>query len=296
MLRFLLAEAITSVPSSFDNIQMTIPDIGVHSHAKSVFPDGGRLIKTHELQRTKYRRAIYVIRDVRDVLLSNFGRETAMDAIPRVSLDDFVPLFMQGKMSRWGAWQEHVADWLDSPAARRGDLHIVRFEEMRADLYGTIIRALEFLGLEANSDAIQSAIVNNSLERMRAKEDNARTLPHTTEKHGRWIGQGSVYGWRQRLTSKQVEIVHTYAGEMLDRLGYMSATSLRYSSDLNSGTMPASELVWGPLVPIPSASPGKIITPDTANVQTRQRFRSPFQKLRRRVGGRTADTFSWYRH
>jgi hypothetical protein len=296
MLRFLLAEAITSVPSSFDNIQMTIPDIGVHSHAKSVFPDGGRLIKTHELQRTKYRRAIYVIRDVRDVLLSNFGRETAMDAIPRVSLDDFVPLFMQGKMSRWGAWQVHVADWLDSPIARRGDLHVIRFEEMRADLYGTIIRALEFLGLEANSDAIQSAIVNNSLERMRAKEDNARTLPHTTEKHGRWIGQGAVYGWRQRLTPKQVGIVHAYAGEMLDRLGYLSATSLGYPSDLSSGTMSASELVWRSPVPISSARPGKNMTPDISNVRTRQRSRSPFQRLRRRVGGRTADTFSWYRH
>jgi hypothetical protein len=296
VLRFLLAEAITSAPSSFDNIQRTIPDIGVHSRAKSLLPDGGRLIKTHELQRTEYRRAIYVIRDVRDVLLSNFGRETAMDAIPLASLDDFVPLFMQGKMSRWGAWQEHVADWLDSPIARRGDLHVVRFEEMRADLYGTITRALEFLGLEANFDAIQSAIVNNSLERMRAKEDNARTLPQTTEEHGRWIGQGSVYGWRQRLTPKQVGIVHAYAGEMLDRLGYMSATSLGYRSDLNSGTTPASGLVLGSPAPLPSASPRKIITPATANARTRQQHRSPFQKLRRRIGGRTADTFSWYRH
>jgi hypothetical protein len=296
MLRFLLAEVITGIPSSFDNIQRTIPDIGVHVRAIPLLPGSGRLIKTHERRRPAYRRAIYVVRDVRDVLLSNFGRETAMDAIPLRNLDDFVPLFMRGKMSRWGAWQEHVADWLDSPLARCGDLHVVRFEDMRKDLHGTISSALAFLGLEGNSDAIQSAIVNNSLERMRAKEDNADTLPKTTEERGRWIGQGSVYGWRQRLTPDHLEIVDAYAGEMLSRLGYLSAASLDYGSDLNSRTKPRIEPI--PTSPAQKSSecPHGITTRHIASTYEKQLFRSPFQRIWKQIGGCTADTFSWYLH
>jgi hypothetical protein len=295
MLRFLLAEAITGVPSTFDNIQRTIPDIGVQVRAIPVLPGGGRLIKTHEMRRRAYGRAIYVIRDVRDVLLSNFGRETAMDAITLRNLDDFVPLFMQGKMSRWGAWQKHVADWMDSPLAARGDLHVVRFEEMRKNLYGTIISALEFLGLEADPDAIQSAIANNSLERMRAKEDNAGTLPKTKEERGRWIGQGSVFGWRQRLTPNQLEIVDAYAGEMLDRLGYMRAASLDESSGLNSATKPTIEPITDS-AQAPSDSLSKIVTRLIAGPHEKLTSRTPFQKICKQIGGRTAATFSWYRH
>jgi hypothetical protein len=296
MLRFLLAEAITGVPSTFDNIQRTIPDIGVHVRAMPLLPGGGRLIKTHERRRSSYRRAIYVIRDVRDVLLSNFGRETAMDAISFRDLDEFVPLFMQGKMSRWGAWQEHVAEWLDSPLARRGDLHLVRFEEMRKDLHGTILSALEFLGLEASSDAIQSAVANNSLERMRAKEDSAGTLPKTTEERGRWIGKGSVNGWRQRLTPEQLGIVDAYAGEMLDRLGYRSAASLNQGSGQNSPTKPAIEPIAASTGQKPSASSNGNTARHTAGTHEKQQSRTPFQKLCKQIGGRTADTFSWYRH
>jgi hypothetical protein len=296
MLRFLLAEAITGAASTFDNIQRTIPDIGVHVRAMPFLPGGGRLIKTHELRRSSYHRGIYVIRDVRDVLLSNFGRETAMDSITLRSLDDFVPLFMQGKMSRWGAWQTHVADWLDSPLARRGDLHVVRFEEMREDLYGTILGTLEFLGLEADANAIQSAIANNSLERMRAKEDSAGTLPKTKEERGRWIGQGSVNGWRQRLTTEQLGIVDAYAGEMLDRLGYMSAASLNRSADLNSPIRPAIEPMDVSTAEKASAGPNGNAACRSAGAPEKQQLRTPFQKMCKRIGGRTADTFSWYRH
>jgi hypothetical protein len=293
MLRFLLAEAITGVPSTFDNIQRTIPDIGVHVRATPFLPGGGRLIKTHERRRSSYHRAIYVIRDVRDVLLSNFGRETAMDAISVRNLDDFVRLFMQGKMSRWGTWQEHVAEWLYSPLARRGDLHLVRFEEMRKNPHGTIVSALEFLGLTVSSEAIQSAVTNNSLERMRAKEDNAGTLPKTTQERGRWIGQGSVHGWRQRLTPEHLKVVDAYAGEMLDRLGYMRAESLNQGSALGSPPKPITEPM-APSLPLPASSNGIIIPP--AGTREKQYFRTPFQKLCRQIGGRAADTFSWYRH
>src|ERR1700744_2321096 len=70
MLRFVLAEILSGIPSSFDSIQRIVPEIGVHVHAHPLLPGAGRLIKTHEPYRRKYKRGIYIVRDIRDVMLS----------------------------------------------------------------------------------------------------------------------------------------------------------------------------------------------------------------------------------
>lgn len=225
LLRFILAEILSATPSSFDTMQRTVPEIGVHVHARPLLAGGGRLIKTHERYRRNYRRAIYIVRDIRDVVLSSFARESAMDLLDSSALDDYIRPFMEGEMSRWGAWHEHVEGWLNSSIARDGDLLLLRFEDMRRDLSGTVASALEFLGTPAPVVAIQSAIANNNVERMRASEDRSRTLPKSGVDAGRLISRGAVQGWRQKLNEKQVSAIESYAGKTLSRLGYATSFS-----------------------------------------------------------------------
>jgi hypothetical protein len=220
MLRFILAEALSGTPSSFDNIQQSIPEIGVHANAQALLPRNGRLIKTHEPYRSSYRRAIYIVRDVRDVMLSCFARETAMDVLHIRSLDDYVLPFMQGRMTRFGSWQDHVESWLNSPLAQRGDLLLLNFETMKKDLEGTVLRCLQFLGANIDPVSILDAVRNNSLKKMRGKEDMARILPKSPRELGRWIGHGSVQGWRAELTIDQLNLVDRFAGVQLARFGY----------------------------------------------------------------------------
>ena len=219
MLRFILAEILSGVSSSFDSIQRIIPEIGVHVHAHPLLPGGGRLIKTHEPYRRKYQRAIYIVRDVRDVMLSSFARETAVDVLHIRTFNDYIEPFMQGRMTRFGSWQSHIESWINSPAARRGDLLVLRFEEVKNDLEATVARCLDFLGKPATSGVIHDALRNNTLAKMRAKEDNAKRLPKI-EGDGRWIGRGSVEGWRRRLTRAQLEIVDAYASDLLAHFSY----------------------------------------------------------------------------
>ncbi len=220
MLRFMLGEALSGVPSNFDQIQRMVPEIGVQLHAYPLVPGGRRLIKTHEPYRRKYRRAIYIVRDVRDVMLSSFARETALDVLHIRTLDGYVRPFMQGKMTRFGSWQSHVHGWMNSPLAKRGDLLLVRFEDMRNQLEGTVARCLEFLGKEVDPSVIRNVVHNNSLEKMRAKEDRAATLPKSPGEEGRWIGKGAIQGWRQKLTEQQLEVVDEFAGDLLARFDY----------------------------------------------------------------------------
>jgi hypothetical protein len=220
MLRFMLGEALSGVPSSFDHIQRIAPEIGVQVKAYPLMPGGGRLIKTHEPYRGEYKRAIYLVRDVRDVMLSSFARENALDVLHVRTLADYVSPFMEGKMTRFGPWQKHVDSWMNSPLSQRGDLLVLRFEEIRKDPERSIARCLEFLGREVDPSVVRTAVQNNLLDEMRAKEDRAKTLPKSPGEQGRWIGKGAIDGWRKKLTQQQLRVVNEYAGDMLARLEY----------------------------------------------------------------------------
>lgn len=224
MLRFPLAEILSGVPTSFDHVQRIVPEIGVHVHAFPLLPNGGRLIKTHEAYRKKYRRAIYVVRDVRDVALSAFARESAMGLLGGETFDEYLEPFLQGKMSRWGAWQEHIEGWLNSAIAQSGNLLLLRFEEIRQDIAGAVRESLKFLGISADEERVQRACFDNSIEKMRAKEEQSATLPKTGEGGG-LIRAGLVQDWIGKLNSSQIALVERYAGEMLGRLGYNDAVS-----------------------------------------------------------------------
>ncbi len=219
MLRFPLAELISGIPASFDHVQRIIPEIGVHADAFPLLRGSGRLIKTHERYRREYGRAIFVVRDVRDVAISAFVRESAVGLLGGMSFDEYLEPFLLGKMSRWGAWSEHVEGWLDSPIARDGNLLVMRYEDIHGGIESAVASALSFIGLEAHPDAIRRACENNSIGQMREKERQSSTLPRTVEGGG-LVRAGVVDGWRKRFTAGQFALVEQHAGRMLARVGY----------------------------------------------------------------------------
>ncbi len=284
LLRFVLGEILSGVPSTFDTIQRIVPEMGLHGHAIPIVPRGGRLIKTHEPFRREYKRAIYMVRDVRDAMLSFFARETAVDCI-HTDLDNYVRPFMQGKMSHYGPWQAHVDSWINSPLAQRGDLLILRFEDMRKDLEGSVARCLEFVGKQVDPAIIQAAIRNNTLERMRAKEDQAKKLPKVAGEEGRQVGKGTIEGWRQRLTEQQLEIVEEFAGDTLARLNYPSGLSNRSAERKPTGTLHRSHL------PNIRVQPAR-----TISARSMVQDSATSRAFRIRVGGEIANFFCWYQY
>jgi hypothetical protein len=279
--RFLLAEALTGSTATFDDIQQVVPEIGIHVRAKELFPGGGHLIKTHERYRGRYKKAIYIVRDVRDVMLSAFAREKGMDLLKVRSLDDYVEPFMQGNMVRYGPWQDHVREWLDSPLAKRGGLLVLRYEDLRTDLVGSFARTLQFLNLEFDAAAIQKILENNSMEKMRKREDAAIRLPKTGKEEGRQVGKGAVQGWRQTLSQEKLEIVDRYAGDVLRRLGYPTASEVLEGKKLQP-----------PPMPLPPAG----VLGLQASAVTRNGFLASIRRRRKAIGGTIADRFSWYRY
>jgi hypothetical protein len=96
----------------------------------------------------------------------------------------------------------------------------MRFEDICSNVDRAVARTLNFLSMRADPESIRTACANNSIEKMRKKEDQSATLPKSDLYEGRWVSSGVVNGWRRKLNTRQLEIIDRYAGKTLARLGY----------------------------------------------------------------------------
>jgi hypothetical protein len=235
-LRFVLMEILTKDNAGFLNVNQILPELGTHVPMKPALPNGGRLIKTHYQYRPVYKRAIYLMRDLRDVMLSNWARDKEMGFSQYFDqgkgMDGYVENFLKGKVTRFGSWQSHINSWLDCPLAKNGNLLVVRYEDLRKDTETGLLEMLDFLGLESERDRVRSAVENNSLRNMREKEEKAKNSGaamgkgtllrkhNLNREDARFVRSGSVGGWREKLSQEQIDMVTHYAAEALERVGY----------------------------------------------------------------------------
>ena len=188
-LRFVLFEIMTNDSAGFLNVNQLLPELGTHQNAKQVLPNGGRFIKTHHQYRPEYKRAVYLMRDLRDVMLSNWARDKEMGFSKYFDngkdMDGYIESFLKGKVTRFGSWQSHVDSWVNCPLAKNGNLLVFRYEDLRKDTESGLVEMLNFLGIQRDRDLIRRAIENNSLRAMREKEEKAK-------KSGATMGKGTL--------------------------------------------------------------------------------------------------------
>ena len=231
-LRFILFEVLSGEDAGFRKIEQRLPEIHVHRGIPPILPEGGRLIKTHEQYRKEYKKAVLLVRDVRDVFLSVYAAYGALGMAPIVSkgdIDSFLLSFLEGRALQMGSWQEHSRSWLESPLAKDGNLMVIRYEDLRKNPEQMVGQLLQFVGITADPAAIRRAIANNTLQQMRAKEDSAKKAGEHSillgrrtgaEEGSRFVRKGAVAGWRGTLTDAQVKIILQHAGDTLAAVGY----------------------------------------------------------------------------
>jgi hypothetical protein len=232
-LRFLLQETLTGEPSTFPSVNRVLPQIGFHENAYRL-PNGGRLIKTHEAFRPEYQRAIYLTRDPRDVLLSEYAFQKAL-GLTTAGIDDYIDEFVLRRVNANGSWLDHVRSWLDA-SDKNPRIRIFRFEDLRRDTPGTLREILNFLGESRDENRILDAIRNNGVAEMRAKE---LATPQKTSKHGKFVREGGSGGWKKNLTPEQAQRIDRAMHSQMRRLVYhgtkdgLSSSSHAVSQDVN---------------------------------------------------------------
>ena len=223
-LRFLLTESLTGRMAEWNDVNRLIPYVGDHRGGASLLPGGCRMVKTHDRRSGRCQRGILLVRDPRDVFVSEY--KWLVRGGYNHDMDIFLEAFLKGSLSLFGTWAEHTRYWLGSELERQGRMHLARFEDLRGDPAKIVRGILAFMDVVADDDFVDAAVASNTIERSREKEDraSARDVRRFATRM-RFVGEGSVEGWRSQLTREQLQQIEHHAGDLLEVLGYASRAS-----------------------------------------------------------------------
>jgi hypothetical protein len=222
--RFLIANLIyPQTPADFSNINQLTPDPEALSKRDMARMPRPRFIKSHQYFDPRYKRVIYVVRDPRDVALSQFHfhrkRGLIEDGYPP---EKFVARFVKGETSPYGSWGENVAGWLATRQNRPGFL-LLRYEDMLADAARELNKVAAFLEIPADGERILNVVQRSSADEMRKLEKSQGHLwssTQSTRKDVPFVRAAKAGGWRTGLPEAAVAQLEAAWGPLMTYLGY----------------------------------------------------------------------------
>jgi hypothetical protein len=166
--------------------------------------------------------AIVIVRDPRDIAPSlahhsHIGLNEAIDFMgdPGAAFCGKRDRQHRQLRQRLHDWSGHVESWLDQADV---PVHLVRYEDLKADPVATLSAALSFMQMEASSAAIERAVRLSAFDNLAAQErDNGfREAPLQR----RFFRRGESGAWRDELDRSQVARIEQDHGAVMRRLGY----------------------------------------------------------------------------
>jgi len=226
--RFLVANlAYPEKHPDFSNINELIPDPEALSKRHLAQMPRPRILKSHQYFDPRYRQIIYIVRDPRDVALSQYHfhrkRRLINDNYP---IERFVTRFVAGETSEYGSWAENVASWLATRYGREGFL-LLRYEAMVADTHAELAKIATFLNIPADSARIAHAVEQSSAGKMRELESAQTGLWSSTKDTRRdvpFVRSAKPGGWRASLPDASVKELEQAWHPLMKWLGYEPAS------------------------------------------------------------------------
>jgi len=223
--RFLVANLLhPERAAEFASINDVIPGIDVVSKTALGRMPRPRILKSHQYFDPRYPRVIYIVRDPRDVAVSQFHFHRKRRVVgDDCSMDTFVAGFVEpGAASSYSSWGEHVGSWL---AARCGQPRflLLRYEDMIANTSRELAKIAGFLELSATPELLAQAVERSSADRMRKLEKaQAQTFASTrnTRQDIAFVRTAGSGGWRSELPVASVIEIEKAWGGLMSWLGY----------------------------------------------------------------------------
>ena len=237
--RFLLANLrFPDEPATWTNIDRMVPDPSTTAKRDFDRMPQPRIIKSHECFDPRYPRVIYVVRDPRDVVVSQYHYHRKIRKIGDDSpIETFVARFLAGETCPHGSWGQNVVTWLATMEGSPRFL-MLRYEDMVADTARELARVVDFLSLSAGPDQIALAVERSSAARMRKLEE-AQTeksgLTKGSRKDLSFVRSASSGGWRSELPAATVAKIEAAWGPLMRHLRYeLSSQSASEARDYES--------------------------------------------------------------
>ncbi len=229
--RFLVASLIhNEEPMTFLKADQVIPTVDVQSRKYFKALPRPRVIKSHFPFDQNYKRVIYIVRDPKDVAVSQYHyqikRKVLQDGHP---LEEFIPRFVAGETCPYGSWGENVGSWLAARQENPGFL-LLRYEDMIRRTDVELIKIAIFLGIDPTPQRIQWAIEQSTADRMRKleqKEAGQWDSTKDTRKDKFFVRSAKSGEGKATLPEKCIEQIETAWGPLMRWLGYETTSDGR---------------------------------------------------------------------
>jgi len=228
--RFLIANLVYPHENvSFLNIEKLIPDTSSQSSRALKRTPRPRIIKTHCYFDHRYGKTIYIVRDPRDVVLSNYDFQRKYRQIDdQYPLDRYVDDFVCGRLvsADWGTWRENVASWVYTRGHKK-DFLLVRYEDLLDDTLSELGRIAHFMGADSSDSNLKRAVELSSADRMRKLEKQEQDNWVATKNRRKdipFVGKAKSGAWKTALPVPCVQQIESAWGDVMNHLGYHCIT------------------------------------------------------------------------
>lgn len=197
--------------------------------------EGAWYVKVHEAFRRNpdgewlyageaVEAAIYLVRDPRDIASSlaahfDISIEKSVSILNSPGsalavLRDSESLQLPMRLLNWSG---HVKSWLDQKEVR---VHLVRYEDLRADTARVFGDALQFLGERADRERLERAVSHSRFGELQRQERESGFRARVSSINP-FFRRGRAGAWRSDLTPQLVEQIEQANRAAMERLGYL---------------------------------------------------------------------------
>ncbi|XP_070543011.1 sulfotransferase 1A3-like [Ptychodera flava] len=192
-----------------------------HKFVDAMPRDVPRLIRTHvpydlmpKQWHEKKPKTLYVARNPKDTAISGWQFTKINYYLETVeNFSDFFPKFIEGDVI-YGSWFDHnLGFW-----QHRHEPHIlfVKFEDMKKDLKGQMIRIADFYGRPLPEDKIEECVEHCTFDKMKKNPmSNYSAAPFLDHKKGTFHRKGEVGDWMNYFTVHQNEMFNSLFEEKM---------------------------------------------------------------------------------
>ncbi|MBZ5548204.1 MAG: sulfotransferase domain-containing protein [Acidobacteriia bacterium] len=239
--RFLIANLLHPEElATFSNIDRLVPESEGLTRSQLKRVPRPRIMKSHEYFDPRFRKVIYIVRDPRDVAVSQFHfyrkRRRIADDYP---IEKFVTRFVAGDTSDYGSWGDNVSSWLVTRQSSAGFL-LLRYEDMVAHTVTELTRVAAFLGVNVTPERVAQAVERSSADQMR-KLEGANAMASVTKNTRQdipFVRAAGSGGWKKSLPESSVVELESAWAPLMKWLGYEPA--LLKTSETNARVEPAA--------------------------------------------------------
>ncbi len=195
-------------------------------------------IKTHSSMCTidRYRfttqkntkGAIYIVRDPRDVLVSNsyyFGLdyEKTYQRLSSSDIFEYQSLSQTGerfKKSLMGSWADNYNSWKNY---KQSPILIIKYEEMILNGYNTFLKIIKYLnridGLEIDEEKLKNSFEQTEFKKLRKIEDQLGFEDQA--KKGFFFRKGKIGTWKDEVPNEIIKKIEKIFYKEMVELNYL---------------------------------------------------------------------------